>query len=147
MNEIITILGIFLYSYRLTSSYDGCSCINQLNPCKFRCITWRRHQMETRSALLVICAGNSPVPGEFTAQWPVTRSFDVFFDLHPNKPPSKQSWGWWLETPSRPLWRYCNENDHQYRLVEGISWVSVTSMIWWSHATETLSALLITVTS
>ena len=37
--------------------------------------------METFSALLVICAGNSPVPGEFPAQRPVTRSFDVFFDL------------------------------------------------------------------
>ena len=34
--------------------------------------------METFSALLAICAGNSPVPGEFPAQRPVTRSFDVF---------------------------------------------------------------------
>ena len=38
--------------------------------------------METISALLVLCAGNSPVTGEFPAQKPVTRSFDVFFDLH-----------------------------------------------------------------
>ena len=52
--------------------------------------------------------GNSPVPGEFPAQRPVTRSFDVFFDLRLNKRLSKQSWGWWFETPSRPLWRYCN---------------------------------------
>ena len=37
--------------------------------------------METISALLAICAGNSPVTGEFPAQRPVTRSFDVFFDL------------------------------------------------------------------
>ena len=37
--------------------------------------------METFSALLAICAGNSPVPGEFPAQRPVTRSFDVFLDL------------------------------------------------------------------
>ena len=43
--------------------------------------TWWRHQMETFSALLAICAGNSPVPGEFPAQRPVTRSFYVFFDL------------------------------------------------------------------
>ena len=28
---------------------------------------WWRHQMETFSALLAICAGNSPVPGEFPA--------------------------------------------------------------------------------
>ena len=37
--------------------------------------------METFSALLAICAGNSPVSGEFPAQRPVTRSFDVFFDV------------------------------------------------------------------
>ena len=38
--------------------------------------------METFSALLAICAGNSPVPGEFPTQRPVTRSFDVYFDLN-----------------------------------------------------------------
>ena len=43
--------------------------------------TWWRHQMETVSALLSICAGNSPTSGEFPAQRPVTQSFDVFFDL------------------------------------------------------------------
>ena len=59
--------------------------------------TWWRHQMETFSALLAICAGNSPAPGEFPAQRPVTRSFDVFFDLHLNKRLRKQSWGWWFE--------------------------------------------------
>ena len=67
---------------------------------------WWHHQMETFSALLAICAGNSPVPGEFPAQRPVTRSFDVFFDLHLNTRLSKQSWGWWFETLSRPLWRH-----------------------------------------
>ena len=67
-----------------------------------------RHQMETFSALLAICAGNSPVPGEFPAQRPVARSFDVFFDLRLNKRLSKQSWGWWFEMLSCPLWRHCN---------------------------------------
>ena len=52
--------------------------------------------------------------GEFTghrwipAQRPVTRGFDVFFDLRLNKRLRKQSWCWWFETLSRPLWRYCN---------------------------------------
>ena len=69
--------------------------------------SWWRHQMETFSALLAICAGNSPVTGEFPTQRPVTRSFDVFFDLRQNKRLSKQPWGWWFETPSRPLWRHC----------------------------------------
>ena len=45
-------------------------------------------------------------PGEFPTQRPVTRSFDVFFDLRLNKPLSKQSWGWWFETLSRSLWRH-----------------------------------------
>ena len=73
-------------------------------------IPWWRHQMETFSALLAICAGNSPVPGEFPTQRPVTRSFDVFFDLRLNKRLSKHSWGWWFETLSRPLWRHCNDS-------------------------------------
>ena len=54
-------------------------------------ITWWHHQ--TFSALLAICAGNSPVPGEFPAQRPVMRSFDIFFDLRLNKRLSKQSLG------------------------------------------------------
>ena len=56
-----------------------------------------------KSMLLANCAGNSPVPSEFPTERPVTRSFDVFFDLRVNKRSSKQSWGWWFETPSRPL--------------------------------------------
>ena len=65
-------------------------------------ISWWRHQMKTMSALLDLCVGNSPVTGEFPSQRPVTRSFDVFFDLRLNKRLSKQSWGWWFETPSCP---------------------------------------------
>ena len=72
-------------------------------------VTWWRHQMETFSALLALCAGNSPVPGEFPTQRPVTRNVDVYFDLRPNKRLSKQSWGWWFETVSRPLWRHRND--------------------------------------
>ena len=72
-------------------------------------LIWWRHQMETFSALLAICAGNSPVCGEFPTQRLVTRSFDVFFDLRPNKRLSKQSKGWWFETLSRPLWRHRND--------------------------------------
>ena len=53
--------------------------------------------------------GILPVTGEFSAQRPVTRSFDVFFDLHLNKQLSKQSWCWWFETLSRSLWRHCND--------------------------------------
>ena len=38
--------------------------------------------METMSALLAFCEGDPPVTDGFPSQMPVTRSFDVFFDLH-----------------------------------------------------------------
>ena len=41
--------------------------------------TWWPHQTEIFSALLALCAGNSPATGEFPAQRSVTWSFDVFF--------------------------------------------------------------------
>ena len=52
--------------------------------------------------------GNSPVTGEFPSQRPVTRSFDVFFDLRLNKRFSKQSRDWWFERQSGSLWRQRN---------------------------------------
>ena len=74
--------------------------------------------MEKFSVLLAICVGNSPVTGEIPAQRPVTRSFDVLFDLRLNKQLGKQSWGWWFETLSRPLWR------HRNALKAGHEWIT-----------------------
>ena len=47
-----------------------------------------------------LLCGQFTVTGEFPSQRPVTRRFDVIFDLRRNKRLSKQSWGWWYETPS-----------------------------------------------
>ena len=58
---------------------------------------WWRHQMETFSVLLALCAGNSPVTGEFPSQRPVTRSIDILFDLRLNKRLSKQRRRRWFE--------------------------------------------------
>ena len=55
------------------------------------------------SAVLALCVGNSPVTGEFLSQKPVTRSFDVCFDLRLNKRLSKPSRWRWFETPSPSL--------------------------------------------
>ena len=85
--------------------------------------TWWRHQKETFSALLPLCAVNSP------SQRPVTQRFDVFFD-RVNKRLSKQSLGWWFETPSRSLWRHCNEHD-VFRVVYNRSFFS--SCDFWRH--------------
>ena len=59
---------------------------------------------------------NSPHKGQ------ETRSFDVFFDLRLNERLSKQSWGWWFEMLSRPLWRYCNA-------------ISNCPLPWYDHVT------------
>ena len=75
--------------------------------------SWWRHQMEIFSALLAICAGNSPAPGEFPAQRPVTRVFNVFFDL-------PQPWGWGFEMLSRPLWRHHNVIDYRNRCINSV---------------------------
>ena len=57
--------------------------------------------------------GDSPVTGEFPSQRPVTRSFNVFFDLHTNKWLSKQLRRWWSEMASRSSWRHCNVSHWQ----------------------------------
>ena len=57
-------------------------------------------------------------PGEFPTKRPVTRSFDVFFDLRLNKRLSKQLRDWWFETQSWSLWRHGNVNaDLDYLLI------------------------------
>ena len=84
----------------------------------------------------------------FPAQNPVTRRFDVFFDLRLNKGLSKQSGGGWFETPSRPLWCHCNDLNVLHRNMYKMSgyiekiiffmkryWVDITfsSSLLWCH--------------
>ena len=78
--------------------------------------SWWCHQMETFSALLALCVGNSRIIWWIFSQRPMTQSFDVFFDLRLNERLSKQSWGWWFETPSRPLWRHCNDVPYSHKM-------------------------------
>ena len=52
---------------------------------------------------------NWPFVRAVNSQRSVTRSFDIFFDLRLNKRLSEQSWGWWFETLSCPLWRHRND--------------------------------------
>ena len=74
-------------------------------------LPWWRHQMETFSRLLAFCAGNSPVTGEFPSQRPVTRIFDVFFDLRLNQWLNKQWRHRKFETLSCSLWRHFNAEE------------------------------------
>ena len=68
----------------LASLGVGFDCASKVGFEPYWYIPWWRHQMETFSALLAICAGNSPVPGKFPSQRPVTQNVDVFFDLRLN---------------------------------------------------------------
>ena len=70
--------------------------------------SWRRHKMETFSAVLAFVRGihRSPVNSPHKGQWHGALMFSLICAL--NKRLKKQSWGWWFETPSRSLWRHCN---------------------------------------
>ena len=83
----------------------------KLNCCRYRWPSgspWWHHQMETFSALLTI--HRSPVNSPHKGQW--RGCFFVICALN------KQSWGWWFETPSRSLWRHCNNKSAKYILSE-----------------------------
>ena len=97
-------------------------CVKRADQKKLFCFRWAWASIVTSSIQHVMMTPSNGnifrITGhlcrEFTGhrwippQRPVTRSFGVFFGLHLNKRLSKQKWGWWFETPSRPLWRYCN---------------------------------------
>ena len=102
--------------------------------------TWWRHQMETFSALLALCAGNSSVPVNslHKGQWRGALIF--FFHLHLNKWLSKQPRGWWFETPAWSFWRQCNVfiTDsgiilHMRPANERRRYVVTSSLIGWVH--------------
>ena len=88
------------------------------NRTKWRCLSTMRRVYRQPIFVVMMTSSNGNIfrvtgllcgeftgPGEFPSQRPVTRSFDVFFDLRLNKRLSKQPWGWWFETPSGSLWR------------------------------------------
>ena len=111
MYQIINIFSNTMSSIPLVAIPEYCMSIWSLPwwVIHWGLVTWWRHQMAIFSALRALCARNSPVTGEFLIQRPVTRSFDVFFDLCLNEWLSKQSWGWWFGVPWRPLCRHSNE--------------------------------------
>ena len=93
------------------------------HPIRSKC--WTCHD----SSPDVPCGHRSPVNSPHKR--PVTRSFDVFFDLCLNKRLSKQSWGWWFETLPRPLWRHSNATVvffHGWHL--NVSWANIWAIYW-----------------
>ena len=76
-----------------------------------------------RDSMMTSSSGNIfRVTGHLCTQRPVTRSFDVFFDLCPNERLSKQSWGWWFGTLSSPLWRHRNASPALGHAISRCQW-------------------------
>ena len=109
--------------------------------------TWWRPQIETFSALLALCERNPPGNGGFRSQQLVVRRFHVFFDLRLYKCLSKQSICRWFETPSRSLWRHCNEvryYENSFRKLAKSSKQYQIHCTWCTaHAKAVLTSMLI----
>ena len=70
--------------------------------------TWWCHEMETFSALLALCAGNSPVTGEFPhkGQWRGALMFSLMHWRHCNE----RYVCWWIMIISPKLCLYCTHD-------------------------------------
>ena len=129
-------LDISRYCWRVTSGFDKLRAVITMATA-LKNLPYAGCVIEKPMVALIMMTSSNgnifrvigPLCGEFTGHRSVTRSFDVFFDLRPNKWLRKQSCGWWFETPSRPLWHHCN--DWQVRFLKS-SWfyVHFTRFIW-----------------
>ena len=109
--------AIALHSHGQLSYRLYCRVLGK-NHCRNDCMGWR-HSMMT-SSIGIIFRVTGPWCGEFPAQRPMTRSFDVSFDLRLNTRLCKQSRGWWFETPSHPLWRHRNAEHYWLTVIDSL---------------------------
>ena len=70
----------------------------------------------------------SPVNFPHKGQWRGASMFSLICAL--NKRLSKQSWGWWFETLSRPLWCHCNEHGFRIEYSRGKQWENTTKILF-----------------
>ena len=110
----ILILWLHLYKVFLVSEISYCCMLVDI----LRRLTWWRHHMETFSASLALCEGSHRSPESL-----------VFPDLHLNTKLSKWSRRRWFETPSRSLWRHCNE----LRVSDGAAFATTSDIFIWTY--------------
>ena len=109
----------FLQILRVTNNRERYFCGSMGAICIHKCLSlisvWPKFMMTSSNGNIFCVTG--PWYGEFTGhrwippQRPVTRSFDVFFDLRLNRRLGKQSRRWLFDTPWRLLWRHCWPNS------------------------------------
>ena len=119
--------GIFKKTYATTMAVNACV----LDEC---CCM---HRMMTSSngnvfRALTLCTWIC----EFPSKRPVTRSFEVLFDLRVNKRLSKQSRDWWFETPSRSSWRHCYGHSNYQFLLSNLEQRSTVVRHRWNVLTD-----------
>ena len=141
--HVLVVERRYLYTY-IAFYYLDSNVINYIVSCE------GKYSSEPRNAMVTSSNGNifrvtGPLCEEFAAQRPVTWSFDVFFDLRPNKRSSKQSRGWLLETPSRSLWRHCN-GSHYWPLTPAVTnqnnvWSHLLAVSNWDEALDKLQVV------
>ena len=73
-----------------------------------------------------ICAGNSPVTGEFPTHKSQWRGALIFFVCA-----WINDWGWWFETPSNSLWRHCNAS--WWTTNRGVGDLRSPWLMWYHH--------------
>ena len=99
--------------------------------------TWWRHQIETFRFV-------GPLRGELTGDRWILRTkandAELWCFLW-------QSFGWWFETPSRPLWRHCNEISSKVESasmssLHKLGWIKRSKWLvleWWTRVGRTTS--------
>ena len=98
--------------------------------CRSGCQTWWRHQWKHFPRYWPFVRGihRSLVNSLHKGQWRRALIFSLICAL--NKRLSKQAWDWWMETPSRPFWRHCNEI---------IIWIYLDLLDCWQDLWEQIS--------
>ena len=105
-------------------------------------LSWWRHQIETFSALLAICAGNSPVPVNslHKGQWRGALMFSLICVWINGWANNREAGD--LRRPSRPLWRHRNVSQnlsfewpcvHPYCVDRSIDSTLPWSDLWMLH--------------
>ena len=79
--QVIKLLKLLCYSIKCAAWPTNVRCLQGTGSL----MPWWSHQMQSIFRVAGPLCGESPVTSEFPSQKPVTRNFDVFFDLRLNK--------------------------------------------------------------
>ena len=102
--HVYVCMRVYVYAYVCACP---CLCIDKVVSQRYEWNTMTSSN-ETYFALLPLCEGYTPVTGGFPSRRPVTRSFDVLFDLrHSQTTEQSLETAVMLKTPSRSLLRHC----------------------------------------